>query len=185
MADFVAFLRGINVGGHNKVTMADLRLLLESLGFRDVKTILASGNVLFTQEDRAAGSLQQQIESSLRERYGRGINVLLRSREEIARLVAADPFAGVPVTPQTRLYVTFLPAGLAHIPAAADVSTAPDFQILSVTPREVVSVLTVTPERATPESMQILEKVFGKQVTTRNWNTILKIHTGWEARANG
>ncbi len=171
----VAFLRGINVGGHKKVPMADLKKLMEKEGFTNVKTLLASGNVLF---DSAAGndeSLRKTIEAAIGKKFGFPVGVIIRSLDEIEKLIAADPFKGIQVTKDTRLYVTFLPAakksGLALPHRVPDGS----FVILSSTGKDVCSALTLTPGMRTPDSMQILEKEYGKDVTTRNWNTVLKL----------
>jgi uncharacterized protein (DUF1697 family) len=91
--------------------------------------------------------------------------------------VKGSPFEDVTVTSQTRLYVTFLsekPASNLEIPYE---SPEKDFRILSVSDSEVCSVLTLTPNRGTTKAMDILEKEFGKNITTRNWNTVQKIGT--------
>lgn len=179
MGEYAGFLRGINVGGHNKIEMAALRQALSDAGLRKVKTLLASGNVLFESDSNEAENVQKQIEGILQQTFGQAIHVVLRSREQIAALVESDPFHGVEVTPQTRLYITFLPAAPKSLPAKEEIATAEDFQVLGVTPTEVVTVLNLGAGGGTADSMLVLEKVFGKQVTTRNWNTIQKVHSGW------
>jgi uncharacterized protein (DUF1697 family) len=179
MTAFVAFLRGINVGGKHKIEMAALRQVFADAGFSNIKTILASGNVLFEATEADPARLKSSIEAALQQAFSHQISVLLRSRAEIQTLVDADPFGGIPVTPETRLYITFLPSAPKALPGPAEIPTAENYQILSVTPGEVVSVLTLMPQFGTVDSMEILEKVFGKQVTTRNWNTIQKINSGW------
>jgi len=103
------------------------------------------------------------------------VGVTLRTFSEIQKFVKSAPFKNVTVTPQTRLYVTFRrdkTKGSLKIPYQ---SPEKDFQILRASPTEVCSVLTLSPGRRTPELMSILEKEFGKTVTTRNWNTIIKV----------
>lgn len=198
---YVALLRGINVGGHKPVKMIDLRTAFESVGFQDVKTILASGNVVFeappptsphdqgpAQDAGAArddiGVLAGRIEQHLRQTFGYSITVVLRTLADLGRLVDSDPFRGVALTPATRLYVTFLspPAkiGRGIIPDASDAGDTHEsgMKIVRVTPMEVCSVLTLSPTRGTTDLMVLLEKEFGAGVTTRNWNTITKIVGG-------
>jgi uncharacterized protein (DUF1697 family) len=175
MADYAAFLRGINVGGHRPVPMDRLKGAFEGIRFKNVRTLLASGNVLFETNRKAGAGLERTIEEKLKKTFGAEIGVLVRSREELQRLSDAQPFRGIPVTPQTRLYVTFLSEklkGTLQIPY-----TSPDgnFKILRVSRHEVFSVATLSPEGRTVDLMRILEKEFGRKVTTRNWQTIGRI----------
>lgn len=175
MGKHVAFLRGINVGGHKPVKMDELRKTFESLGFQNVKTLLASGNVLFDAQKATPLALTRTIESKLEATFGHKISVLLRSLGEIEKLAESCPFQNIKVTPQTRLYVTFLsekPKSDLKIP-----HESPDksFTVLRVSSNEVCSVLTLSPIARTTDLMDFLEKVFGRNVTTRNWNTITRI----------
>jgi uncharacterized protein (DUF1697 family) len=171
---YVAFLRGINVGGHKPVKMDALKKSFESIGFRNVKTILASGNVLF-ESSKLGNALGKTIEKKLEEKCGHKISVILRTKDQIQTLMDSDPFKGIKVTPQSRLYVTFLSEKPTHTLRIPYESSEKDFKILSVSPTEVCSVLTLSPKRGTTDAMNILEKIFGRNVTTRNWNTVIKI----------
>jgi uncharacterized protein (DUF1697 family) len=172
---YIALLRGINVGGSKKVEMAVLRTLLASLGFENVKTVLASGNAAWDAEGDDIAGMRSAIEQGIEATFGFSVNVMVRPRKQVERLVASDPFGDVEVTKDTRLYVTFLPAptkAQLEIPYHAP---AQDFTILSVTDTAVCSVLTLSPTSRTVDSMSILEQVFGKDITTRNWNTVVKL----------
>lgn len=167
---YVAFIRGINVGG-KQMKMEKLREMLAQLGFTDIKTILASGNAVF--ETEPSDTLKNTIEQAIVETFGYSASIILRTRDEIQAIAANNPFQNIEVTKQTRLYVTFLsetPTNTLPIPY-----TDSNYQILRVTDGEIYSVLTVTPERGTTDAMAILEKTFGKNITTRNWNTIEKV----------
>ena len=172
---YVAFPRGINVGGRNIVKMDELRKVFESLGGKNVKTLLASGNVLFECAEKDSLTLRKLIEEKMKQRFGLVVNVIIRTMDEIQELIDSNPFARVKVTPDTRLYVTFLSeeskSGL-KIPYE---SPERDFKILRVTSTEVCSVLTLSPARRSVDVMSILEKEFGRNVTTRNWNTVQKL----------
>jgi uncharacterized protein (DUF1697 family) len=92
MQRYIAFLRGINVGGH-RVTMADLRLHFEELGFANVATFIASGNVIFETESNDEAQLRSQIEGQLKARLGYEVATFLRTPEELRAIVAYSPFS--------------------------------------------------------------------------------------------
>ncbi|HEV2109891.1 MAG TPA: DUF1697 domain-containing protein [Gammaproteobacteria bacterium] len=170
---YIAFLHGINVGGRT-VPMAALKKTFEKMGYGNVRTVLTSGNVSFDNKNGLAVS-PKGIGTALAKAFGFEIEVLLRTRVELEKLVKADPFKGVRMTPETRAYVTFLagkPKTGLKVPYAA-----PDFpfKILKVTAGEVLSVVVLSPKGGTTEAMGILEKAFGKNLTTRNWNTVKKL----------
>ncbi len=106
MTSSVAFLGGINVGGH-RVTMDRLRAEFETLGFSDVSTFIASGNVLFTTSASARAS-ERRIEAHLADALGYPVPAFVRSAAAVRRAVALEPF-GVPTPPFTH-YVVFLRA---------------------------------------------------------------------------
>lgn len=91
MQRYVAFLGGINVGGH-RVTGDALRSLFEGLGFTDVATFLASGNVVFTTDDGSVQDLRSRIESHLEAELGYAVPTFLRSEQEVLRIAAHEPF---------------------------------------------------------------------------------------------
>jgi uncharacterized protein (DUF1697 family) len=173
MPRVVALLRGINVGGNKKVLMADLKKAIEGLGFADVKTLLNTGNVIFEAPKMADAELIAALEGAFKKAFGFEIPTIVRPAAAIEALAKADPFKGVKVDENTRLYITFLgEKPESKTPPKPD---DPCFRILKVTDGEVVSVLQLDPKNRTPEAMAILEKTYGKKVTTRNWNTVLKL----------
>jgi len=87
---YVALLRGINVGGRNKVAMADLRQAFEGAGFEAVGTYIQSGNVLF-ETDRPAAGLEEEVEALLEARYGVPLVVVVRSHRQLRSVVAKAP----------------------------------------------------------------------------------------------
>jgi uncharacterized protein (DUF1697 family) len=105
MARLVALLRGINLGAKRRVPMADLRELLGELGYEDVRTVLQSGNVIFTG---AAAKARETLEAGLADRYGFKVDVVLRTMDELATVVEKEPF-GEEATNLTRYFVVFLP----------------------------------------------------------------------------
>jgi uncharacterized protein (DUF1697 family) len=175
MANYAAFLRGINVGGHMPVPMNKLKKALESLRFKNVQTLLASGNVVFEAPLTSAAALEQKIEDKLKKTFGHEIGVLVHTIEDLQRLSDSQPFKGIDVTSQTRLYVTFLSEQSKSSLKIPYISPHKSFRILRVSPRDVCSVLTLTPNSRTVDLMNVLEKEFGHKVTTRNWNTIVRV----------
>ncbi len=178
MTKFVALLRGINVGGNKIVKMDDLKKWFAALGFKSLKTILNSGNVLFESADDDEDVLAKKIAKKLQDELGHKVGVQVRSIEEIQKLADRDPFKKIKVTPETRLYITFLPEKPKSKLKIPYTSPEKDFRILEVTSREICSVVDLNLGRGTVEAMSILEKEFGKNITTRNWNTVGRILKG-------
>lgn len=108
MPRYIAFLRGINVGGH-RVKMDRLRAIFAELGLKDISTFIASGNVLFTTESDDADGLRERIEAELASQLGYEVSTFLRSPSELAAIAAFSP--PVPVTQtasDSSHYVIFL-----------------------------------------------------------------------------
>ncbi len=172
----VAFLRGINVGGNTPVKMADLERTFKKMGFENVRTILNSGNVIFESERTDKKALLQDIETELKKAFKKDMPVILRSLDDLKQLQSKQPFRGIEVTQSTRLYVTFLSEKA--VPRTIRIpytSSQREFSILGATDSEVFTVLDLSKGKGTTDVMNILEKEFGSNVTTRNWNTILKM----------
>ena len=90
--NYIALLRGINVGGHKKIKMADLRLLVEGLGFGKVLTYIQSGNIVFKSEVKDPKKLENQISKSILDHYGFEVPVIVKKRVEIERIMSNNPF---------------------------------------------------------------------------------------------
>jgi len=96
MASHVALLRGINVGGRNKVPMAELREVVASLGHAGVSTYIQSGNVLFSTGETDTGQLAAALEAAISERFGLRAPVVVLSRDELARILDGNPYRDEP-----------------------------------------------------------------------------------------
>jgi uncharacterized protein (DUF1697 family) len=171
---FVVFLRGINVGGHHKVPMKELKKELESLGFRNVITLLNSGNIILEAENYTTKKLEVELTQKLENIFGFSIPVIVCVAEDIIHIWNQKPFKDIEVTKDIRLYVSFLKQKTnieLNLPWAIEDKS---YQILEVYKKIVFSVLDISVTK-TPKGMEILEKKFGKDITTRNWNTIEKI----------
>lgn len=170
--EYAAFLLGINLGKRS-VKMADLKALMEKLGYKNVRTVLASGNVRFEAGNVAAGTLERKLEVAYKEYFGFEIGVIIRTISEIEKMIAAEPFKKVMVREGTRRFVMFL----AQKPPTKKIEPPkdPSYKILKVTDGEVYSVLELSKTVTTPDVMKLVGKTYGKKMTTRNWNTIEKI----------
>lgn len=94
---FISLLRGINVGGHKKVLMADLKALYQSLNFSDVTTYIQSGNVIFNSDVSDQFKLKSEIEQTIEQQYGFAVPVELRTGAELEKIRNALPFENIDV----------------------------------------------------------------------------------------
>ncbi len=157
------------------VRMEELRRAFKVAGYTNISTLLATGNVIFDSPSEDLEELTDSLEIFLKKRFGFEIPVLLRSMDNLKQLVESDPFHGIKVTNETRLYVSFLSEPKKpsmKIPYETENGL---FKILRVTSNEVCSVLTLSQNGDSTKLMNVIEKEFGKRVTTRNWNTINKL----------
>jgi uncharacterized protein (DUF1697 family) len=166
----VVLLRGINVGGHKKISMADLRTLLSERGYEDVATYLQSGNAVVSS-DRPPSAVGQDISAAIASALGHEVDVVVRTAEQIAAVVADDPFADV--RNDRRFHQAVFLAGEPEADAIAKLE-ATDFS-----PERLVArpgVLHAWCPDGVNDSPLI--KALGKLRTTataRNWRTVEKL----------
>ena len=169
MANRIALLRGINLGSTNRVSMPELRALLERAGHEDVQTLVQSGNVVFTSRARPA-SLEQQLAQAIEKELGVAAKVVVRTRDELAAAIDANPFP-VPDDPKN-LHVTFLDGE----PDAAALEGIDDEgpDKVAVQGREIYILYEDGMGRS--ELAKRLGKAkLGVTATDRNWNTVTKL----------
>ncbi len=171
MGTYLLLLRGINVGGRNRLPMADLRALVAGLGHGDVRTHLQSGNVVCTGAGRPA-DVADGLAVALRAELSLDVAVVARTAAQWDAMVTANPFASEGGDPK-RLHVTFLTASPAPDRAAeleaASAAFAPDR--IAVVGADVFLDL---PDGYADTRLQggVLEKRLGQVATTRNWRTV-------------
>lgn len=173
MPRFIAFLRAINVGGHN-VTMAELRGLFESLSFKEVETFIASGNVIFASRSGDVGALQKKIESQLLRSLGYEVKVFLRTVPEVAAIARYKPFKESQLKSPMALNVAFLidPLGVESEKSVMALRTEiDDFHVHG---REVYW-LCQTKQNDSKFSYARFEKMLNARATWRNVNTIVRL----------
>ncbi len=171
MTRYAAFLRGVNLGKRS-VKSADLKAAFETLGYENVKTLLASGNVLF--DAKAGKALKETIDAGLKAQFGFEILVVLRAMDDLRAMVAAEPFAGregEDAKPHVMLFDEPLPKGLKLA------SVKDDYDVCGITEREVFMLFLRKPDGTYVGGSDLAyEKQLpkGRLLTMRNWNTILK-----------
>lgn len=172
MKKYVSFLRGINVGGNNKIKMAELKHLMKENGCTDIQTVLASGNVLYSCSEGKEIELPIWISNG----FGLDIKVLTFDFDLIKSVTDARPFSEIQMHDKIRRYVSLLDKPInQYAGVTIPYQTANGgFKILSGTERFVFSVVDLN-FTGSLDGMKILEDVFGKNITTRNYNTLEKI----------
>jgi uncharacterized protein (DUF1697 family) len=152
--------------------MEVLRKIFEDLGFENVKTVLASGNVIFETDTPGEEVLEHEIEKVLPGVIGFGSTVIIRSIEEIKHLASLHPFVGFTSNPDNKFYVTFL-QGTSETKLTFP-ATGKGYTIVGLFDYAVCSVVDLSSAK-TPDLMRMLDTEFGKGNTTRNWNTIERL----------
>jgi uncharacterized protein (DUF1697 family) len=172
MARQVAFLRGINVGKAKRVAMADLRSLAEDLGFRDVRTVLNSGNIVYTSTRLAPKAAAIRIEKAIADRLGVSSKVTVLDSGELSAIVQANPFAPV-ADNHSRLMVFVLANVDARATLNALVKQSWGTERMALGPRAAYawfpSGFMDSPLR------KALDRALGDAATSRNWATMMKL----------
>src|SRR2546423_4527685 len=176
MAVFVSLFRGINVGGHRKIKMDELKAVHESLGFRDVVPYIQSGNVVFKSDDADVVQLQKQLEEGIEKNFGFHVDVIIRTSAEFSDILEKNPFQNQPDRESKWLAVMFLatrPDDLAQEDLLKTYIGPEEFCVID---KEVYIYYTDGIGRS-KLSHTLIEKKLKTFGTARNWNTVLRL---WE-----
>ena len=170
---YVALMRGVNVGGHSRVSMQNLKVLFSGLGLSDVATYLQSGNVVFKSTVGDTRQLTRSIENEITDKLAMDVSVILRSGRELEALKESNPFVRR-TKEATQLHVTFLgtepkPSGLVKL---RDVPSSNDEFI--VAGREIFLWCPDGYAR-TKLNNTFFERQLRVRATTRNWRTVVKL----------
>jgi uncharacterized protein (DUF1697 family) len=166
-ASYAAFLRGVTP---MNVKMTDLKTCFESAGFAEVRTVLASGNVVFTSADPQS-ALELKIEAAMAQHLDRTFTTFVRPISQLRALLTSNPYDGYKIPPGSKRVVTLLrkkPSAKLTLPAAVDGA-----RIVCVRGREAFSAYVPGPKG--PVFMRLIESTFGDAVTTRTWDTLEKV----------
>jgi uncharacterized protein (DUF1697 family) len=155
--------------------MTALKAALEKAGFTEVRTVLASGNTVFAARAQKTDKLESVIEHALQATAGKTFGTFVRPIAALEQMLAADPFAGHRLAPDAKRVVTFLrkplsPAEKAKIKLPIEHDGV---RVLALGEREVFTAYVRSPRG--PVFMNLLEKTFGKETTTRTWDTVKKV----------
>ncbi|HEY8491540.1 MAG TPA: DUF1697 domain-containing protein [Dehalococcoidia bacterium] len=170
---YVALLRGINVGRAKRVAMADLRGLLQDLGYADVRTLLNSGNVVFTAPDGTPDGAAARIGQAMAARLGVSARVTVISAAELSAVVGENPLLPVADDP-ARLLVAVL-ADPADRPRLEPL-TAQDWSPEALALGRRAAYLWCPDGFMASRLREAVESALGDAVTMRNWATVTKLH---------
>ena len=150
--------------------MPALKAAFEAAGFVDVKTLLSSGNVVFSAPTASEARLQQRAEAAMMQQLGHAFLTIVRPLDALREMVASDPYGAFRLSPTAKRIVTFLrekPKSKLSLPIELEGA-----RILLMQGSEIYSAYLPTPKG--PVFMTLIEKTFGKEVTTRTWETVKK-----------
>ncbi len=174
MQRHIALLRGINVGGRNKLKMGKLREMVASFGWQNVKSYLQSGNLVFDCDEEDAGILASKIQSQIKQTYGYEVTVLMRMLADFRQILETNPFVarGEEIA---KLYVAFL----------AEPPSADQLDALEL-PANIADEISIGEQELflfcpngyarTKLNNNFFERQLKMPATTRNWKTVNKIY---------
>ncbi|MGH7562261.1 MAG: DUF1697 domain-containing protein [Gemmatimonadales bacterium] len=167
MPRYAAFLRGVSP---MNASMPALKSAFEAAGFTDVRTLLSSGNVVFSARASSEASLQRKAETAMQQRLGQAFLTIVRPVDALRDLIASDPYRAFRLPPDAKRIVTFLrepPESKIALPLERDGA-----RILALLGKDAVGAYVRSPKG--PVFMTLIEKTFGKEQTTRTWETVGK-----------
>ena len=173
MPRYVAFLRAINVGGH-VVKMDVLRDQFEALGFSDVETFIASGNVLFSSRAKNVSALERKIEDRLKAALGYEVSTFVRTCDEVSALAAYAPFPPAMVRSAVSLWVGFLAAPMPPAAQQALQALETPFDSFHVNGREIFWLRRKKQSESTL-SNAVIERALKARCSFRGMNTIVRL----------
>jgi uncharacterized protein (DUF1697 family) len=169
MKRYAAFLRGVSP---MNAKMPELVRAFEAAGFQDVKTIISSGNVNFGSNGRSIEKLQASAEAAMQKLLKRSFLTIVRELSELERMLAEDPFQAFKLAPKSKRVVTFLrsaPTSAPKLPLGQA-----NARILLLEDKAVFASYVPDP-KVGPVFMTLIERTFGKEVSTRTWDTVAKV----------
>jgi uncharacterized protein (DUF1697 family) len=174
MARYIALLKGVNVSGKHLLPMARLRAICEALGWKDVSTLLQSGNVVLTAPDKTAAGVERKLAEALAAEFPFAPEVIARTPGEWAKVVKGNPFPEAAASAPNHLLVGFfkhLPkAGLESLPAGLVRD-----EVLRLEGRELYATFPSGIGKSKLDFKRV-EHHLGSTITMRNWNTLVKLN---------
>jgi uncharacterized protein (DUF1697 family) len=172
MNTFISMLRGVNVSGHNKISMSDLKSLYLSLGFQNVVTYVQSGNVIFDGKQNDTASLSITIESQIKKSFGYDVPVLIRNKNDFHSILNNNPFIARKKD-SSQLYVTFLQSPPSNLQKLSSLPKVPDeFIIID----KEIFLFCPNGYGRTKLNNNFFENKLNEIATTRNWNSVKALY---------
>ncbi len=167
MARYVAFLRGVSP---LNAKMPELKQCFEAAGFTNVKTVLASGNIVFDSRAASDSAIERKAEAAMLKDLGHAFYTIVRRIDNLQALLDPDPFARFKLPADAKRVASFLrePTAL-RLQLPIELEGA---RILAMDGREIFTAY--VPQPGNPVFMKLIEKTFGKDITTRTWETVRK-----------
>lgn len=175
MATYISLIRGINVGGHKIVKMDQLRRALEKFGFENVQTYIQSGNLVFQSPRQPVSAISKKIEDAIRKEFGHSAAVMTRTAEELKATLDGNPFLKRKGIDAGKLHVVFLSGR----PEAADIrklAAIPSGNDQFEWRGECVYLYLPDGAGQSKLASAPFDKLLAVQATTRNWNTVNRLH---------
>jgi uncharacterized protein (DUF1697 family) len=168
MPRYAAFLRGVSP---MNAKMPALKQAFETAGFSEVKTVLSSGNVVFDARRTSELALQRKAEAAMRDKLGQAFLTIVRQVEMLQEMLASDPYRAFRLEASAKRIVTFLrdePTASLMLPIELEGA-----RLLALRGKELFSAYAPSPKGAV--FMTLIERTFGKELTTRTWDTVGKV----------
>lgn len=174
MPSYAALLRGIGPSNPN-MRNEKLRAVFERLGLDDVASVISSGNLVFRTDETDTPALETRIEEALHADLGITSATLLRTADELHAMIATDPFGDLEHGRASYLTATLL-KDRGPMPDPPEFGADDAVRIVGTDDaRSAIFIITDTTSTSTPDVMGLLEKAFGKNITTRTWKTVQRI----------
>ena len=165
MERYTAFLRGVSP---MNCKMPELKRCFEAAGFRDVKTLLSSGNVAFSAQPDVVPVLEEAAEAAMQQHLGRTFQAIVRPSFFLRTLLEREPFSGFDLPPDAKPVITFL-----RRPCEKDIALPIEQDQAAILRLERTEVFSAyVPNAKGPVFMSLLERTFGKEITTRTLDTV-------------
>lgn len=167
---FISLLRGINVGGKNRVSMTALKALLEDINFKNVSTYIQSGNVIFSTAENDTLVISKKIESGIEKKLGIRVPVITRTTVELKKAIAQNPFSKLKDRGLESIYITYLerPCKVAEVIVVKGCSYPPDEFIIM---GQEIYIYCPNGYGNTKLNNNFFENKLKIKATTRNWKT--------------
>jgi len=173
---YFALLKGINVSGHKTIKMAELRAMFEELGYKNVRTLIQSGNVVF-ESNAAAETIRKKIEAGIKKTFGFDVNVIIRNKAEMEAIIKGYPFGKVKGYEECKISVGYLSAAPTKAQIKEMESANNDKEMIVVSGNSLYHLIRGGFSDSDFFKKNTVEKTLKVVCTVRNWHTTNKLLT--------